>query len=339
MQLSTIGEINRDEFIQLVRSPGKAGKVHLESLEKMIQNYPWFQTAHLLYAKAMHESHSLAYPEVLKRTAIAAGDRKVLYRLIQLEPELPATERAVSLMTKDEREENNKAETNKAETNAVAFSNLNFTYELVPGPHTKKPEPPKDMESVKKEENFTTEKQLREEKKESHSNLDEIILKQVADAYVETEIIGLGRGRNKDTGKDVEKTFLEWLQQFRGKGNDESRGQNTGFKEIAGTGLNEIRRASGSGERKRGKEIPAAWIDNEFKIGKLRPDTDFYSTTENAKSSVLEDENLVTETLAKIYRLQGNRLKAIRAYEVLCIKFPERSAFFATQILELKNSG
>ncbi|MFN8309701.1 MAG: hypothetical protein U0T73_07050 [Chitinophagales bacterium] len=45
---------------------------------------------------------------------------------------------------------------------------------------------------------------------------------------------------------------------------------------------------------------------------------------------------MVTETLAKIYEKQGLTEKAIAAYEQLSLKFPEKKAFFALRIQNLK---
>ncbi len=77
-------------------------------------------------------------------------------------------------------------------------------------------------------------------------------------------------------------------------------------------------------------------IKKEPKISRLNLDKNFYSAVDTARSSVLEDEGLVTETLAKIYAIQGNYNKAIRAYEILCLKFPEKSVYFASLIEEIK---
>lgn len=49
-----------------------------------------------------------------------------------------------------------------------------------------------------------------------------------------------------------------------------------------------------------------------------------------------EEGSLVTETLANIYIQQKHYTKAIKAYEILKLKYPEKSSFFADQILEIK---
>ena len=52
--------------------------------------------------------------------------------------------------------------------------------------------------------------------------------------------------------------------------------------------------------------------------------------------SITEDEDLVTETLARLHLLQNNPEEAIRIYQKLRLLFPEKSAYFDAQINKIK---
>jgi tetratricopeptide (TPR) repeat protein len=56
-----------------------------------------------------------------------------------------------------------------------------------------------------------------------------------------------------------------------------------------------------------------------------------------AERSLSENQELVTETLARLYIAQGHREKAIKMYQRLILKYPEKSANFAAEIEKLKN--
>ncbi len=49
-----------------------------------------------------------------------------------------------------------------------------------------------------------------------------------------------------------------------------------------------------------------------------------------------ENTSLMTETLAKIYLEQKKYTQAIQAYDILILKYPEKSVFFANRIEEIK---
>jgi hypothetical protein len=59
-----------------------------------------------------------------------------------------------------------------------------------------------------------------------------------------------------------------------------------------------------------------------------------------SKKSAPENEinpEMVTETLAKLYEMQKKYMRAIKAYQVLALKYPEKNDFFATRINYLQN--
>ncbi len=71
------------------------------------------------------------------------------------------------------------------------------------------------------------------------------------------------------------------------------------------------------------------------KSPKLKPNKS--STTTNiAPERSLPPEGLMTETLARVYLEQKNYKKALQAYKILILKYPEKSGFFADQIRALK---
>ena len=67
-----------------------------------------------------------------------------------------------------------------------------------------------------------------------------------------------------------------------------------------------------------------------------KPKKEFFSPSKKAKESLDENKMPVSETLAKIFALQGNFSKSIYVYEQLILIFPEKKTFFATQIKNLK---
>ena len=68
-----------------------------------------------------------------------------------------------------------------------------------------------------------------------------------------------------------------------------------------------------------------------------KPKREFYSPSKKAKESIDGNKMPVSETLAKIFVLQGNYPKAIYVYEQLIIIYPKKKSIFASQIKQLSN--
>lgn len=82
------------------------------------------------------------------------------------------------------------------------------------------------------------------------------------------------------------------------------------------------------------KAIIDKFIKVEPKMSK--PKAEFFNPIESSKLSVVDNESIVSETLAKVYADQGDYDKAISAYKILSLEKPEKSTYFAALIYELE---
>ena len=69
---------------------------------------------------------------------------------------------------------------------------------------------------------------------------------------------------------------------------------------------------------------------------RIIPDKDLKNEEDLSEKSWSSNDELMTETLAKVFVKQKKFKKAIEAYQILSLKYPEKNSLFANQIKEIK---
>lgn len=128
---------------------------------------------------------------------------------------------------------------------------------------------------------------------------------------------------------EVEFSFIEWLQKISGE-------RYNGYETVkADDESNEtIIHVEGEITESTPSKIIDRFIETMPRISPVK--AEFFNPVVQAKRSIEEDENLVSETLAAIYAEQNLHEKALRAYEKLSLYYPEKRHFFAARISEIQ---
>src|SRR6218665_1727225 len=71
------------DFIHFTEQPQLLDRQGMKDLEKLVQDFPYFQSAHLLLSMAAKKWDASVYQQSLKKTAIVAPSRSHLFHLIQ----------------------------------------------------------------------------------------------------------------------------------------------------------------------------------------------------------------------------------------------------------------
>ncbi|MEM8508004.1 MAG: hypothetical protein AAF717_09250 [Bacteroidota bacterium] len=87
-------------------------------------------------------------------------------------------------------------------------------------------------------------------------------------------------------------------------------------------------------EKKKKFELLDKFIENNPKIVPKEESTAKVDINDSLK---IDKNELMTATLARVYLEQKKYKKAIQAYKILSLKYPEKSGFFADQIKAVKN--
>ena len=133
-------------------------------------------------------------------------------------------------------------------------------------------------------------------------------------AFLETEKL-LEIGQPLNFNKNEVHSFNEWLQLSSKKTIQRDQEKNNTVSTLS-----------------KNKDLIDQFIDNNPSIKPLNKDSKTISIAQNT----YQESELMTETLAKVYLEQNKYSNAIKAYEILILKYPEKSGFFADQIKKIE---
>jgi len=345
-------KVNKQQFISFMDAPEKLSGADAVLLNDVIKQFPFFQTAHLLYAKSLHNTQSINYNNQLKTTAAYASDRKVLYQLITNKKqevqeasaivitEKPSTETIAKELINEEIAQ--KAievviQESKPRIDPVAIAVEKAVKEEVLE-KTIAAHAIEEAQTLLNDGNNTDTaiEQLEKEFLEnaaisvySEKTLYELpeIEASPNNSKIETEAIQTINQEKESIQENKEpESFTDWLKNISAF----EKPVNEPFETITIKADNK----NVSNSKLSDFDLIDKFINDAPKISK--PKAEFYNPINMAKQSVAEDISFVSETLAKIYELQGNYSKALAAYENLRLKYPEKRLYFATQIKNLK---
>ena len=284
-----------------MENPFSISEKDTKELLELSNKFPYCQSISLLLSKAYHNQESLSFENQLKDTAILIPNRKVLYDLIHSENISEVT------LTKPEKREKVEQVIEPIIEEKEEISIPKTLEKLI----VEKKETLIDQESQELEKLILTSAlgavPLLEEENQEELEATEPEITVKKSVYVPKS----------------NQTFYDWLT------------PKTSENKVA----EEISSKDPSVEDMVDKFIKERKKDNShIKLDKSNSPLEFYSPVKVANQSLIEKDDFATETLAKIYVTQGFHEKAIRIYEKLSLKNPEKSSYFAELIQKINKT-
>lgn len=316
--------MNKNDFIRYIREPAAIRNVNNSEITYLIEKFPYFQSAHLVYAAYLSSKDDILFHDQLKLTAAHVNDRSVLYWLIYNQGEASTTEpitpdiktavlhdNATTTMIDHFKEE--------VVTEAATEFQESAQAENIPEPAKQEP---KEIEKTPVVESKTYEE---EAPISSDAEPTEEIKSETAVPAAE-KLIQEAPEKQTATSHHQPETFLLNIISKRVI-SDQPTAEKPVLKPSSQKPVPVV--------PEKVSDLIDKFIKDEPRISK--PRRDFFNPSNMAEYSNIDKEDIVTETLAKIYISQNLFHKALKIYQKLYLLIPEKSAYFAAQIQDLEN--
>jgi hypothetical protein len=317
--------ISADDIGVYFQDPRQIPESAIGYLSALCDKYPYSSSLHILYLKGLSLHQGLGFEEMLKRSSAHAVDREQLHFVISEE----ATQVEIQGLqdTSDQPIVSEAMESKEPPIREVSIE-LADEKDVITGVEDASMDPRILVETGEDEE-IQHEEVLKEIEKESGD--EEIRADDVNEVEDEVEAndkaaedrieeINKGGEERAEVEIDYENlTFIQWLKLKQGKPIDES--EDVYFEEV---------------ESEKDEDLVDKFIREEPSLSK--PTKEFYDPVKNAKESLDESSDIVSETLAEVHIQQKNFGKAIETYQKLMLTYPEKKAIFASRIKEINAS-
>jgi len=283
------------DFTYLLQEPDKVNSpVLINQLEEIIIDYPYFQAAHALHLKGLKNLNSFKYNKALKVTAAHTANRDVLFDFIT-SPEFLNNTLAANAI-----HELSKLKEIKVDVEELTKAEIDKSYVVQKSLDDPLPQNEDDAEKILDGNLFESKEPI-------------VIVKD--EVSIETEKLNLGEPLNFT--KKEKFSFAKWLELTTPSSEEEIVQPHPLLEK----------------EKKPRKSKKFDLIDKFIANNpKIVPTKNIESKIDISSSVKFNKDELMTETLAKVYLEQKKYKKAIQAYKILSLKYPEKSSFFADRI-------